>query len=75
MYEYTELREKALSAEATTEDRLALYNWMEQYAMSEWNGECFNIDDGLSLYPVYNITYDDNDEIDEIELIEAEIRS
>ena len=29
------------------------WEWMEQYGMNDWNGECFDIDNGLSLYPVY----------------------
>lgn len=68
-YNYKELREKALSTTATTENRLELFNWMEQYAMNEWNGECFDIDEGLSLYPIYEINDDD-----EINLIDAEIK-
>lgn len=75
MYEYAELREKALSSTSTAEDRLALYNWMENYAMSEWNGECFDIDDGLSLYPVYNILEETEEgDIIDLELVDAEIR-
>jgi hypothetical protein len=68
MYDYKELREKALNENATVEDRVALYEWLEQYDMRSWNGECFDIGEGLSLYPVYNITDD------EVELIDAEIK-
>ena len=28
----------------------------EQAGMNYWNGECFDIDNGLSLYPVYTET-------------------
>lgn len=73
-YNYAELREKALSADATAEDRIALFKWMEEYDMREWNGECFDIDDGKDLYPVYDITYDEDGEIVDCELIDAEIR-
>lgn len=71
---YQELREKALSGSATAEDRVELFRWMEQNDTRDWNGECFNIDDGLCLYPVYDITYDEDGEIEEVELVDAEIR-
>lgn len=74
MYNYAELREKALASGATAEDRINLFYWMERYNMRAWNGECFDIDEGLSLYPVYNIFYDEDGEIDDLELVDAEIR-
>lgn len=73
-YTYAELRKKALAADATAQDRLALYTWMEDKCMRCWNGECFDIDEGLNLYPVYDITYDEDGEIEEVRLVDAEIR-
>lgn len=67
--EYRELRVAALSPVATAGDRLALYEWMEQNCMSDWNGECFDIDDRYELWPVY-----DDDEAEDAELIDAEVR-
>ena len=68
-YDYRELREKALRFGSTIEDRLALFEWMERYDMRSWNGECFDIDDGKSLYPIYS-----EEEDDQAELIDAEVR-
>ena len=73
-YDYAELRAKATAVDSTATDRLALFNWMENYDMSEWNGECFDIDDGLSLYPVYKEVVDEDGDVLEIEVIDAEIR-
>ena len=74
MKTYTELREKALDINATAEDRLALFFWMEQNAMMCWNGECFNIGEGLSLFPVHHIEYDEDGEIEEVIVVDAEIK-
>lgn len=74
MYTYAEKRAKAIAPDSTVEDRLALYNWMEDHDMGDWNGECFNIDNGLYLYPVYKYTYDKDGEIEEVELVDAEVR-
>lgn len=74
MYTYEEKRAKAIAHNSTVEDRLALFLWLENYNMRGWNGECFDIDDGLCLYPVYKCTYDKDGEIEEIELIDAEVR-
>lgn len=73
MKNYQELKENALSSTSTNEDRLELFLWMEQNADRKWNGECFDVD-GNRLFPVYEIVYDDNGDIDTIELIGAEFR-
>ena len=73
-YNYDELRAAAISETATKEDRLALFNWFEQNDMGDWNGEYFDMDDGLRLYPVHEFTYDDDGEIEEVLLVDAEIR-
>jgi hypothetical protein len=77
MSEYLTLREKAVAFNSTKEDRLALVEWFEQNAMSDWNGETFDIsvrpDDGYRrLRPVYNDTYD-GDELIDRELIDGEV--
>ena len=70
-YMYAELREKAISPEATQEDLSNLAEWLDRCADSktDWNGECWDIEDGLSLYPLYA-------EIgqDEYEIVGYEIR-
>ena len=74
MKNYTELREKALNTNATAEDRLELFFWMEQNAMMCWNGECFDIDNGLRLFPIHDFEYDEYGEIEEVKVIDAEIK-
>lgn len=69
MYEYNELRKKAIAPSSTKEERLALYHWMENYAMTEWNGEYFDIDEGYRLYPVWA-----EDEEGELDIVDAEVR-
>jgi hypothetical protein len=69
--DYQILRINAVGSFSTTEDRLALYEWMENNDMRDWNGECFDIDDGLSLYPVYD---EKALEDDEVVIIDAEVR-
>ena len=68
-YTYEELKDLATRPDATTEDRLRLFNWFEENDMREWNGYCFPLEDGLSIYPVYE--YGDDDEAI---LVDAEIK-
>lgn len=70
---YQELRARAVSRDADAEKRLDFFYWMEEYDRADWNGEYFDIDNGLRMYPVYNITEDDGEIVD-IELIDSEIR-
>lgn len=71
MYEYKELRKKALSENATKEDRMNLLDWFERHGdtQNQWNGESWDIDEGLRLFPIYK-------EIEEdcFEVVNAEIR-
>ena len=71
MYEYKELREKALSDTATKKERLSLLEWFEKYGdeRKAWNGESWDIDEGLRLYPIYKEV-----EKDSFEVVDAEIR-
>ncbi len=69
MYNYEELRAAALAPTATKEDRLALYEWFEHNDMSAWNGEYFDADDGIRVYPIYDEEGDGN-----FNLVDADIR-
>ena len=73
-YMYSELRERAVAADATKEDRIALGDWMSRYDSGDWNGECYDIDGGLGLWPVYEDHLDENGELDYADIIDYEIR-
>lgn len=60
-YEYEELRKKALSG--NQEDINALGEWFEQYGDRYWNGEYYNADDGMRLFPVYEEAAEDEWEL------------
>lgn len=64
-YSYEELREKALSTDATPEDVRRFGEWFEQYGRQYWNGECYNAGEDNNLYPIYRW---DND-LDQGEII------
>ena len=51
-YDYKEIREKAIRPEATEQDINALGKWMEQYGDRFWNGEYWDVEAGLRLFPV-----------------------
>lgn len=69
-YSYKELRAAAVAAGASQDAIDALDEWMTSFGNSYWNGECFDIDDGLGLWPVYGEPNEDGD----VELIRYEIR-
>lgn len=74
-YDYDTIRAKALRPDATAEDRLALVNWLETYDASAWNGEYYDIDGGLRLYPVESpIAFEDDGTPYEWEYVDAEIK-
>lgn len=68
-YAYAELREKALAPTATKEDRLNLLDWFDRYDIADWNGEYYDLDDGLRLFPICEET-EDGDFV----VVDAEIR-
>lgn len=71
-YDYEELKEKVLSAEATQEDINNLGEWFEQYGDRYWNGEYYSVDDNR-LYPIYRRI--DDDELEEqYEIVKYEIK-
>lgn len=60
LYDYNELKEKALASDATQEDINALGEWFSRHGMSYWNGECFHVDADHNLYPIHKeIGYDE----------------
>lgn len=69
-YSYKELRAAAVAAGASQDAIDALGEWMTSFGNSCRNGECFDIDDGLGLWPVYGEPNEDGD----VELIRYEIR-
>ena len=82
MYDYETLREKAISPNATKEDRIALLNWFDQFDSVDFNGEYYDLrtpseaingvsECGLRLYPVYDMSDEDAVQFD---VIDAEIR-
>lgn len=58
-YDYKELFEKAVSKEATQDDIKKLYDWFQQYGQQYWNGEYFETEKNLRLYPIYKKVNDD----------------
>lgn len=68
-YSYKELRDKALAHTATKEDLLNLVEWFDRFGTMYWNGECYDMDDGSYLYPIYEENEDGN-----FDLVDAEIR-
>lgn len=75
IYDYQELKNKALSTDATQNDINNLGEWFEQYEQygnKHWNGEYYSVD-GRRLYPIYRRI--DDDELEEqYEIIGYEIR-
>ena len=72
-YSYQELREAALSPAATQENINALGEWFERYGHENpdfWNGEYWDADDGMRLFPVYT----DPDEYGDSDIIGYEFR-
>lgn len=51
-YDYAELRAAAID-NPTFENMEALADWLRNYDMNSWNGEFWDIDDGLRLKPEY----------------------
>lgn len=50
--EYEELRSAAIADDATQEDINALGAWFESNGSTYWNGEYYDADDGIRLYPI-----------------------
>lgn len=56
-YDYKELRNAAITG--TQKDVNRLGRWFERYGILYWNGECYDADEGLTLWPVYGETEDE----------------
>ena len=54
-YDYGELREKALAPNATFEDKVDLACWFDNYDPSAWNGECYDLGDGVTMWPMCSV--------------------
>lgn len=50
-YDYAKLREKAID-NPTFENLASLANWLTAFDPAAWNGEFFDIDNGLRLHPI-----------------------
>lgn len=53
MYNYEELKRKALAPEATQYDIDSLGGWFNRYGDPFWNGECWTIDSSYDMWPIY----------------------
>lgn len=67
-YDYRELREKALAPDATFLDKANLACWLENYEPYAWNGECYDLDGGITMRPVY-----EQDESGDYAIVDYEI--
>ena len=68
-YDYKELRAAATASGATQADINALGKWCSEFGTRSWNGEFYDIDDGLRLFPTVT-----EDESGDIEVTGYEIR-
>ncbi len=74
-YAYEELRAAAVRGDATKDDRMMLLKFMRHYAYdNNWNGECYDIDDGKRLYPVEEAICFDDGEPFQWEAYDAEVK-
>lgn len=60
-YDYEELREKALNG--TQDDINNLGEWFEQHGERYWNGEFYDVGEGLRLYPIQEDHLDEDGEL------------
>ena len=59
-YDYAELRKAAL-AEQTEQAINKLGQWFDNYGTQFWNGEYYDADNGVRIYPVYSEENEDGD--------------
>lgn len=68
-YEYEKLFNAAISENASAADRIALLDWLDLDSRGNgWNGEFYEIENGLRIRPVWKEITED-----EYELIDCEI--
>lgn len=63
-YSYADLKEKAMSKDATQGDLANLADWLLLYDPQSWNGFYYDLDDGRTLNPFYIL--DENGEPDSV---------
>ena len=51
-YAYEDLLQAALAPAATAADLSRLAEWFERYGSRYWNGECYALEDGKTLWPI-----------------------
>lgn len=61
---YKELRENALKPNATQEEINEFGKWFSQYGDMFWNGEYYDADDGVRVYPIYREVSEDEFELE-----------
>lgn len=61
---YKEYRENALKPNATQEEINELGEWFSQYGDMFWNGEYYDADDGVRVYPIYREVGEDEFELE-----------
>lgn len=65
-YDYEELKNAAIETNSK-EDIENLVEWFEKFGNAFWNGEYYEIDNNMSLRPVYNlIDYNPYNDIDNL---------
>ena len=69
-YVCSELLKRATAPDATKNDLNKLGAWFYHYGDRYWNGEYYDCDNGLRLYPVYETV----SEYDDVELVGYEFR-
>lgn len=68
-YRYEEIANEAI-ADPTDENLERLWNWFEAFGQERyWNGESYEVKDGIRLYPIYTEV-----RVDEYEIIGYELR-
>ena len=67
-YEYKELFERAIAPEATEADINKLGEWYERWGSRYWNGEFYDLDGRLRLYPIYKEVAEDEFEVTRYEI-------
>lgn len=50
-YDYNELKTRAINGDKNAVNELG--EWFRNYGNMYWNGECYDVDDGFRLYPIY----------------------
>lgn len=76
LHDYQMLLDKSKKYDSTPIDRTMLFYWFERFGGKYWNGECYVLEDGQGLYPIYKgIGEPDEDgEYPQYKLMDAEIR-